>query len=97
MFNFQLSKLDPNLDNEKLDQVFEKIDCPAKINIALGFVLRNTETGEHRYFYAHENNTLFDKYMLLCTKADLTTIQKKINKQDTIEVCTQEKQNGDLS
>ena len=61
VFNFQFSKLDPNLVNEKLDQAFEKLDCAAKINIALGFVLRNMETSEYRYFYAHENNTLFDK------------------------------------
>ena len=57
-FNFQFSKLDPNLVNEELDQVFEKLDCAAKINIALGFVLRNIETSEYRFFYAHENNTL---------------------------------------
>ena len=93
VFNFQLSKLDPNLVNEKLDQVFEKLDCAAKINIALGFVLRDIETGDYRYFYAHENNTLFDKSIVLCTKADLTTIQNKVNKQDIIEVCTQERQN----
>ena len=33
-FNFQLSKLDPTLGNEELDQVFEKLDCAAKIIIA---------------------------------------------------------------
>ena len=93
VFNFQLSKLDPNLNNEKLDQVFEKLDCAAKINIALGFVLRNIETGEHLYFYAHENNSLFDISILLCTKADLTTIQNNVNMQDIIEVFTQERQN----
>ena len=50
-FNFQLSKLDSNLVNEKLDQVFEKLDCAAKIIIALEFVLRTIETGENRNFY----------------------------------------------
>ena len=47
VFNFQLSKLDPNLVNEKLDQVFEKLDCAAKISFALGCVLCNIETGEY--------------------------------------------------
>ena len=42
------SKLDPNLVNEKLDQVFQKLDFSAKINIGLEFVLRNIETGEYR-------------------------------------------------
>ena len=93
VFNFQLSKLDPYLVNEKLDQVFENFDCEAKINIALRFVLRNIETGKHRYFYAHENKTLFDKPILHCAKADFPTIKNKVSKQDIIEVCTQERQN----
>ena len=55
-------------------------------------MLRNIETDEYRYFYAHENNTLLDKSITLCTKAGLTTIQNKVNEQDSIEVCTQERQ-----
>ena len=56
-----MSKLDTKIINEKLEEVFNKLDSAAKIKIALGFVLRNIETGEYRYFYAHENNTLFEK------------------------------------
>ena len=93
VFNFHFSKLDPHLVIEKQDQVFEKFDYAAKINIALGFALSNIETGKNRYFYAHENNTLFEKSIPLCTQADLTTIQIKVNKQDNLVVCTQERQN----
>ena len=74
VFNFQMSKLETKIINEKLEEVFNKLDSAAKINIALGFILRNIETGEYRYFYTHENNTLFEKSHLLCTKADLITI-----------------------
>ena len=56
-------------------------------------MLRLIETSDYSSFYAHENNTLFGKSILLCTKADLTTIQNRVNKQDIIEVCTQERQN----
>ena len=66
VFIFQLSKLDPVLVNEKLDQIFEKLDWAAKIKIALGFLLHNVKTAEYRYFYAHEDNTLFDTSILLC-------------------------------
>ena len=31
--------------------------------------------------------------MLLCTKADLSTIENKVNKEGITEVCTQERQN----
>ena len=74
VFNFQMSKLDTKIINEKLAEVFNKLDSAAKTNIALGFVLRNIETGEYRLFYALENNTLFEKSHFLCTKADLVTI-----------------------
>ena len=93
VFNFQMSQLDTKIINEKLEEVFNKLNSAAKINIALGFVLRNIETGEYRYFYAHENNTLFEKSHLLCTKADLITIQGKVEKFDIVEQCTQERQN----
>ena len=90
VFNFQMSKSDTKIINEKLEEVFNKLDSAAKINIALGFVLRNVE---YRYYYAHENNTLFEKLPLLCTKADLITIQAKVEKFDIVEKCTQERQN----
>ena len=45
VFNFQMSKLDTKMINEKLEEVFNKLNSAAEINIALGFVLRNIETG----------------------------------------------------
>ena len=45
VFNFQMSKLDTKLINEKLEEVFNNLNSAAKINIALGLVLRNIETG----------------------------------------------------
>ena len=55
----------------------KKLDSAAKINIALSFVLRNIETGKNRFFYAQEIDTFFEKFHLLCTKADSITIQGK--------------------
>ena len=97
VFNFQMCKLDTRIINERLEEVFNKLDSAAKINISLGFVLRNIETGKYRYFYAHENNNLFEKSHLHCTKADLITIQGKVEKFGIVEQCTQERQiqNGD--
>ena len=39
VFNFKLSRLDPSEINEKLKEVFEKLNCAAKINLSLGFIL----------------------------------------------------------
>ena len=93
VFNFQMSMLDTKILNEELEEVFNKLDSAAKINIALGFVLRIFETGEYQYFYAHENNTLFEKSYLLCTKADLITIQGQVEKFEIVEQCNHERQN----
>ena len=69
------SKKHTTIINEKLEEVFNKLDSAAKVNISLGFVPQNIETtGEYRYFYAQENITLCEKSPLLCTKADLITI-----------------------
>ena len=68
MFNFKLSKLNPNEIKEKLKEIFEKLNCAAKVNLALGFIFRNVDTGEYRYFYTHENKTYFEKSHLLCSK-----------------------------
>ena len=59
VFNSQISRLDPKVINEKLEEVFNKLDSAAKINITPRFVLQNIETGKHRYFEAQENNSFF--------------------------------------
>ena len=46
-FNFKLCKLDPNEINEILKETFEKLNCAAKLNMALGFILRNLDTDEY--------------------------------------------------
>ena len=48
VINFQMSKLDSKIINEKLEKDFNELDSAAKIIISLGFVLRNIETGEHQ-------------------------------------------------
>ena len=56
-------------------------------------MLYKVETEEYHYFYTNENNTHFDKSIVLSTDTDLMTIQNKVNKQDIIEVFTQERPN----
>ena len=64
-----------------------------KVYISLGYLFRNLKTGKYRCFYIRENNTRFDKSILLCTNEDLQTMQNKTNKQDILEVCTHKGQN----
>ena len=85
VFNFQMSKLDTKIISENIEEVFNKLNSAAKINIALMFILRNVETGKIRFYYKQENNTLFEKPHIQCTKTDLIIIQGKVEKFDIME------------
>ena len=91
VFSIKLYKLDPNEINEKLREFLEKLNCAVKVNIALGFILRNVDTDEYRYFYAHENNTFFEKSHLLSSKGDLVSLQDRVEKTNLVETCAQER------
>ena len=93
VFNFKLSKPDPSKFNKTLKEVFEKFNCAAKTNLSFGFILRNLDTDDYRYFYAHENNTFFGKSHLLCSKGDLVSPQDRIEKMDLVETCARERAN----
>ena len=93
VFKFKLSKLDPSEINARLKKVFVKLNCAAKRNLALGFILRNVDTIEYRYFYAHENNTFFEKSHLLCSKREFVSLQDRVEKMDLVETCAQEREN----
>ena len=50
VFNSAMSSFDISFLNDKLDYVFKELKCAAKINIAIGFVLKKIEDGMCRYF-----------------------------------------------
>ena len=79
--------------NEKLDHFLNNLKCAAKVNLAFGFILKNIEDGGFRYFYAHENNTLLDRFKLVCTHDDLAKLKDLVNKTDVIESCSRKRMN----
>ena len=94
VFNFNLSDLDTKEINKKLDGVFANLNCAAKINLALGFLLQNIKINDYRYYYPHENNLLLDRVFLVSNKNDLLNLQNEIKKLDLVETYTQERQNS---
>ena len=57
-FSFAMEILVALNVNKKLDTVFKKLKCAAKLNFAFGIVLKKVEHGTCRQYYAHKNNTL---------------------------------------
>ena len=93
VFNFVMSSFNMSLLNDKLDYVFKKLKCAAKVNLAFGFVLKNVEDGMCRYFHAHKNNTIVERAKLVCTQADLANLKNRMQKLDIVDLCTRERAN----
>ena len=93
VFNFAVNNLTAQVIEEKLDRVLDKLKCVAKLNLALGFILKDVEDGKFRYFYAHENNTLLEQSKLVSKKDDMTKVKEILKKTDVIESCTKERTN----
>ena len=93
VFNYAVESLNETIVNEKLDHFFNNLKCAAKVNLAFGSILKNIEGGGFRYFYAHENNTLLDRFKLVCTHDDLAKLKDFLNQTDVIEPCSRERTN----
>ena len=93
VFNFAVNNLTAQVIEEKLDRVLDKLKCVEKLNLALGFLLKNIEDGKFRYFYAHQNNTLLEQSKLESNKDDMAKLKEILKKTDVIEPCTKERSN----
>ena len=93
VFNFAVNNLTAQVIEEKFDRVLDKLKCVAKLNLALGFILKNIEDGKFRYFYAHENNTLLEQSKLVSNKDEMSKLKEISKKTDVIDSCTKERFN----
>ena len=50
VFNYAVETLNETIVNDVLDHFFNSLKCAAKVNQALGFILKNIEDGAFRYF-----------------------------------------------
>ena len=93
VFNFAVINLTAQVIEGKLDCVLDKLKCVAKLNLDLGFILKNIEDGKFRCFYAHGNNTLLEQSKLVSNKDDMAKLKEILKKTDVIESCTKERSN----
>ena len=93
VFNFAVNNLTAQVIEEKSDRVLDKLKCVAKLNLALGFILKNIEDGKFKYFYAHENNTLLEHSKFVSNKDDMAKLKEILKKTDVFESCTKERSN----
>ena len=84
VLNFVVNNLTAQVLEEKLDRVLDNLKCAAKLNLALGFILKNIEDGKCRSFFAHENNTLSQESKLVSNIDDMAKMKKILKKTDVI-------------
>ena len=84
VFNFASTNVTPKFLREKTQKVFESLYCAAKINLALGFVLRMVEDGSCCYFYAHQISLLLKRSLLIANKEDKTEFQQRLDDSNIV-------------
>ena len=94
MFNFVVNNLTAQVIEQNLDCVLYNLKCASKLNLALGFHLKNIENEKFRYFYADENNILLEQSKLVSNKDDTAKLKEILKKTDVIESCTKERSNA---
>ena len=68
VFIFVVSNLTVQVIEEKLDRVLDELKCVAKLNLALGFILKNIEDGKFRYFLLVRTTPCWNSQNLWVTK-----------------------------
>ena len=74
-------KIDSTYTYENLQDVLKEIyrnHNVFKINLAFGFILYHTGTGEFKYYYVSSNNMLFDCSITISSMEDLNNFMKKV-------------------
>ncbi|KAJ7365748.1 hypothetical protein OS493_002464 [Desmophyllum pertusum] len=79
IYNYRLQNQGAELE-EVLRHVFRQKRNAFKVNLAFGFILKNVETGEVRYFYPSQNGFVFDAPFLITNDADLDAFLEKIKR-----------------
>ena len=91
VFYFAMLSFNMSLHNDKLDYLFKKLNCAAKINLAFRIILKNIEDGLCRSFYAPENKTIMDRSKLVCAQAYMTILKDRRQKMEIVHICTRDR------
>ena len=73
-------------------RIFRQQTTAFKINLSFGFILRNVETGELRYYHSSQNNSRFFYVPhLIRTEEDLERFLEELSRHDMLEYIRQQR------
>ena len=93
VFNFVFNNCTAQVIEGNLDRVPDKLKCAPKLNLVIGFFLKNVEDGKFRYFCAHENSTLLEQSKVLSNKDDMAKLKETLKNAVVIASCAKERSN----
>ena len=77
---------------EMVRRIFTQQPTAFTINLSFGFMLRNVETGELRYYHPRQNNArFFDVPHLMRTEEDLERFLDDLSRHDMLEYIRQQR------
>jgi len=82
-YNFTLNDITSSTFPEMVRHIFRQQTTAFKINVSFGFMLRNVDTGELRYYHPSQNNArFFDVPHLIRTEEDLQKFLDDLSRHD---------------
>ena len=91
-YNFTLNDITSSTVPEMVHHIFRHQTTAFRINVPFGFILRNVETGELRYYHSCQNNSrLFDAPHLIRNEEDLENFFDDLSRHDILEFIRQQR------
>ena len=91
VYNFAMDTLNTRYLLEKLDVMFNSLNCADKLNVAFDFMLKSVEDGSFSSYCALRNITLLERSKLVATSESLTNIKNPLINTGVIELRTRER------
>ena len=94
-YNF---RIDNNFSHEiihnQMREIYNQNENVFRINISFGFILRNIDDDSYRYFYAHNNDGVFQTPQTITNVEDLLDLFKKIKHLDILHTIFKQRPNS---
>jgi len=91
-YNFTLHDMTASTFPEMVRRIFRQQTTAFNINLSFGFILRNVETGELRYYHSSHNNARFSETPhLIGTEENLERFLEELSRHDILEYIRQQR------
>ena len=71
--------------NDQINEIYNNQSHSFKLNISFGYVLRNTETNELRFYYPEQNDVIFSTPVPIANRQHLRKLKDRIRSIDILQ------------